>query len=68
MKLAALNAPARHPIGTIILSLFIAMLAILSALRLRPDMSLHSLFSTGQPAVIALNHVLDDFPTAEELL
>jgi predicted RND superfamily exporter protein len=68
MKLAALNAPARHPIGTIFISLFIATFAILSTLQLHPDTSLQSLFTPGQPAVVALNHVLNDFPTAEELL
>jgi len=68
MKLAALNAPAHHPIWMILISIVIALMAILSALRLHPDTSLQSLFSVGQPAVVALNHVLNDFPTAEELL
>ena len=68
MKLAVVNAPARHPVGTIVISLFFAGLAMLSARRLRPDVSLQSLFTSGQPDVVALNHVLNDFPTTEEML
>jgi len=68
MKLAVVDAPARHPVGTIVISLFLAGFALLSVRRLRPDVSLQSLFAPGQPAVVALNHVLNDFPTAEEML
>src|SRR5205085_10385413 len=36
--------------------------------RLRPDTSLRSLFPPNVPAATALDRVLNDFPTAEELL
>jgi uncharacterized protein len=68
VKPAAFNVSARHPLGAVVVSACMAVLAILSARRLGPDMSLQSLFSPGEPAVVALNRVLDDFPTAEELL
>jgi hypothetical protein len=68
MKLSLLNAPARHPIRTVLISITVAMLAIFSALRLHADISLQNFLSPGQPAAAALNHVLNDFPSAEELL
>jgi predicted RND superfamily exporter protein len=68
MNFSRLSAPARRPVTTILIAALLAVLALIGALRLHPDTSLQSLFSPGQPAVVALDHVLDDFPTSQELL
>jgi predicted RND superfamily exporter protein len=63
-----LHAPARYPVGTLAIALLLAIAAAASTLRLRQDTSLASLFPSDQPAPAAMLRVLDDFPTADELL
>ncbi len=68
MRGAIFHWPARHPWATVAIAALVAVAAGLSALRLRPDTSLESLFSPTDPAARALVRVLNDFSAADELL
>lgn len=60
--------PARYPKTAIVIVAALAILSAALALRLRPDVSMQSLFSSDDPAAKALGHVLNEFPAADELL
>ena len=61
--LHALNAPARRPLLAAAIAAAVALLALASTSRLRPDPSpLKSLFPPGQPAAAALNRCAGGLP------
>lgn len=60
--------PISHPWLTLITTVFLAVLAGLSAARLRPNASLAAMFPAHDPAADALVHVLHDFPAADQLI
>jgi predicted RND superfamily exporter protein len=62
------NWPARHPVATLGIAALVALLSALTASRLRPDPSLRSLFPRHDPAADAMMDVLENYPSADELL
>ncbi|MDB5319166.1 MAG: hypothetical protein JWN40_797 [Phycisphaerales bacterium] len=60
--------PARHPRAALLISVALALLSVFAVSRMRPDASLESMMSSGDPAVAKLVRVLNEFPVAEELL
>src|SRR5258706_3008672 len=60
--------PARHPRAALLISVALALLSVLAVSRVRPDASLESMMSSGDPAVAKLVRMLNEFPVAEELL
>lgn len=68
MTVKLLAWPARHPRAALLISLVMAILSVLAVSRVRPNASLESMMSSGDPAVAKLVRVLDEFPVAEELL
>src|SRR5258706_4275537 len=60
--------PARHPRAALLISVALALLSVMAVSRVRPDASLESMMSSGDPAVAKLVRVLNEFPVAEELL
>lgn len=60
--------PIAHPWLTLTIAGILALLAALSAARLRPSGSLAAMFPAHDPAADALVHVLDDFPAADQLI
>jgi predicted RND superfamily exporter protein len=68
MMLRLLAWPARHPRAALLISMIMALLSVLAVSRVRPNASLESMMSSGDPAVKKLVRVLHEFPVAEELL
>ena len=60
--------PILHAWPTLVIAAILAILAALSAARLRPNGSLAAMFPAHDPAAEALVHVLDDFPAADQLI
>src|SRR5258706_3339650 len=60
--------PACHQRSALLISVALALLSVLAVSRVRPDASLESMMSSGDPAVAKLVRVLNEFPVAEELL
>src|SRR5258706_2347414 len=60
--------PARHQRAALLISVALALLSVFAVSRVRPDASLESMMSSGDPAVAKLVRVLNEFPVAEELL
>lgn len=68
MNFAALAWPARRPLAAVGMAVVAAAFAAASAARLRPDTSITSFFPRHNPAALALNRVLGNFPTVEKLM
>jgi uncharacterized protein len=60
--------PVEHPWVTLAITAALAVLAAVSASRIRPDVSLQAMFAGNDPSASALIHVLNDFPAADQLL
>lgn len=65
---AVLTYPIRRPWTTIALVLAITALALLGALRLKPDTSIQALFAKDDPAATAMSRVFNGYGAVEELL
>lgn len=60
--------PILHPLPTLAIAGFLALLAAISTTRLRPNGSLAAMFPAHDPAADALVHVMKDFPAADQLI
>lgn len=65
---ALLIWPLRHPKLAVGMLLVAAAAAIVSMARLHADTSVEAMFAQNDPSAIALSHVLNDFPAADQLL
>jgi predicted RND superfamily exporter protein len=60
--------PVEHPWSMLAMAGALAAMAVLSILRLRPDTSLEAMFAKNDPSARVIDHVLNDFPAADQLL
>jgi len=63
-----LLAPVHHPRATLAITVLLMLLAAAAITRVRASGSAADLLGTDKPSVVALQKVLDHFPTADELL
>lgn len=63
-----LDVPIRRPRATIVVGLLLLVLSLLAMTRLHPETSINGLLDPTDPAVAAMDRVLNRFPLVEELL
>lgn len=63
-----MSGPARHPRSTLIVTTLLLALAILAMRRLSPNASVQALLGDQNPGAAALQYVMEDFSSADELL
>jgi predicted RND superfamily exporter protein len=60
--------PVERPRATLVVTTILVVLALVSITRVRTSGSAADLLGTDKPSVVALQKVLDEFPSADELL
>jgi len=60
--------PVEHPWAMLAIVAVCAALSVVSISRIRPDVSIATMFAKDDPAAAALSHVLGDFPASEQLI
>jgi len=65
---ALILGPVRRPGVTLLVTAVLLLLSLLAITRVRASGSAADLLGTNKPSVVALQNVLDHFPSADELL
>ncbi len=66
--IAGLTGPARRPRLTLTITVLLVGVALLAAMRVRASANIQDLLGNHNPAAAALQQVLENFPSADELL